>query len=185
VPKVPTPAARTNTVEQSTIDAYLAVAPPHLRAYLLLCHDAALRAQTALNVTHTEYQGGTITVRTKRGRVVSVPCSPRLAQALDAAPKVQGVGLVSLLAGRSEDYGYTAIYLQLRALAEAHELPAIRLHDLRRTMARKAYSVTSDLRVVQALLGHSTLGATMHYLEPVVLRTSPEVVNAAIERGTL
>jgi integrase/recombinase XerC len=41
----------------------------------------------------------------------------------------------------------------------------LRPHDLRRTTATRVYSATKDLRIVQALLGHSNLGSTLWYLD--------------------
>lgn len=38
-------------------------------------------------------------------------------------------------------------------------------HDLRRTTARNVYDKTKDLRLVQALLGHSDLNSTLWYLQ--------------------
>ena len=39
-----------SSFKQEVLDAYLAVSPPHLRIMLLLCHDCALRANTAAKV---------------------------------------------------------------------------------------------------------------------------------------
>ncbi len=41
----------------------------------------------------------------------------------------------------------------------------IHAHDLRRTTARNVYDKTKDLRLVQALLGHSDLNSTLWYLQ--------------------
>jgi integrase len=38
-------------------------------------------------------------------------------------------------------------------------------HDLRRTTARRVYDNTRDLRIAQAVLGHSNLKSTLWYLQ--------------------
>ncbi len=50
--------------------------------------------------------------------------------------------------------------------------PELTLHDLRRTVAKSAFAVTGDLRVVQQLLGHARLNTTSDYLHhPTSLAT--------------
>jgi site-specific recombinase XerC len=41
----------------------------------------------------------------------------------------------------------------------------LRPHDLRRTTAVKIYEGTKDLRTVQTILGHKSLGSTIYYLD--------------------
>jgi integrase len=61
---------------------------------------------------------------------------------------------------------YDHAYKQLqRGLELAGLPPDYTFHDLRRTMAEKAYAVTHDLRVVQSLLGHDALYSTAYYLQ--------------------
>jgi integrase len=42
---------------------------------------------------------------------------------------------------------------------------ALNFHDLRRTTAVALYEVSKDLRVVEQMLGHQSLGSTVRYLE--------------------
>jgi site-specific recombinase XerC len=60
----------------------------------------------------------------------------------------------------------------------------LRLHDLRRALARAVYQTTGDLRQAQAVLSHSNLTSTLWYLEgalPTLDRESIAAVLAAQE----
>ncbi len=165
-------------VKQPVLDAYLAVSPPHLRLILLLCHDCALRANTAAKVSREHYDGFTITIRSKWGRSVQVPVSGRLQAILATAPEGPEP-FVELL--RDHSFGYSAIYGALRTLGRKHKLPPLHLHDLRRTMARKVMDTTHDIRVVQQLLGHDHLNSTVLYLQPELLTMAVRHQTAALE----
>ncbi len=52
-------------------------------------------------------------------------------------------------------------------------------HDLRRTTARRVYSITQDLRTVQAVLGHSDLNSTMWYLQDNLIKVDLSTLELA------
>jgi integrase len=152
------------TIPQDALDALLVTTPPWLKLLILLCHDAALRAGAAIRLCRQNYnqESGNIWSRGKGGKVTTVPVSPRLRAMLDEAPQGDAPFVV-LLRGGPVSY-QTARSHFMRACARIGLLAPVTLHDLRRTMAQKAYSVTSDLRVVQQLLGHTRLDSTTQYL---------------------
>jgi integrase/recombinase XerC len=163
-PRLPRPAPRPNTVSDEQLAMLLSSAPPHLQLYLLLCHDCALRGGTAARVSWSNLiDTALLTIRSKRSTIVRVPISGRLATLISLCPKGDGT-LVSLLAGHR--VGHSALHQHFKRVLAHCGLPmTIRLHDLRRTMAEKTYRLTSDLRVVQTLLGHDSLGSTLQYLQ--------------------
>ncbi len=65
--------------------------------------------------------------------------------------------------GRMKLVSLQGAYIRLRRALGITR--AIRAHDLRRTTARQVYDHTRDLRLVQALLGHSDLNSTLWYLQ--------------------
>ncbi len=180
VPVLPQPGPRTVTVSNADLQIWLDTSPPWLRALLLMCHDCALRVGTAFRVSRKEYDGASIAIRTKRGRSVQVPVSPRLAALLDLAPP-GGDAILALLRGGPMHRATVQGIMRRQALK--YELPWLRFHDLRRTMAHKAYDVTRDLRVVQQLLGHGELASTLAYLEPKVHELSPITLELALREG--
>lgn len=163
-PRIPAPAPRPDTVALDDLNTLLALAPPHLKLYLLLCHDCALRANTALRVGwHNLQDDDVIAMVTKFGAVVRVPISGRIRELLRQCPK-GNAPWVALLRGRP--VAYPTINAQLHALLATAGAPrGTRSHDLRRTMAERTYALTADLRVVQTLLGHGKLHSTLHYLQ--------------------
>jgi integrase len=56
---------------------------------------------------------------------------------------------------------------------------SLKPHDLRRTTATRVYKNTKDLRLVQALLGHSDLGSTFWYLDNEITPVKAEELELA------
>jgi integrase/recombinase XerD len=184
VPRIPRPAPRAVTLAADQVNKLLALAPAHLRLWLLLCHDCALRSGTAAAVTWAEIQGDCeeLVTQTKGASVTRVPISGRLHQMLTLVPKRDGAPLVALLRGKP--IGHCTLRKEFRALLAVAELsPNLRPHDLRRTMAEAAYKVTSDLRVVQRLLGHDSMFTTLRYLQRPAQATNAQLI-AALEEVT-
>jgi integrase len=188
IPRPARPAPRPDTVTTDQLALQLSHAKPHMQLFILLCHDCALRADTASKVAWSHISGDrlSLTIRTKRQTVVKLPISGRIHALLELCP-AGDLPLVSLLFGRH--LGYNALYRQHKELLQSAGLPStLWLHDLRRTMAEQTYALTSDLRVVQTLLGHDNLGSTLHYLQRQAntsfdaLATSIETITATAER---
>jgi site-specific recombinase XerD len=57
-----------------------------------------------------------------------------------------------------------------KSIARDNELVGVACHSTRKTLARKAFSWSNDIRVVQKLLGHRSLSSTEHYLKSLTDR---------------
>ncbi len=133
---------------------------------MLLCHDCALRSQTACRVCWSHVVGTELVVRTKNSQVTRVPMSPRLQALLNTVPH-GALPLVALLQRANGRAHPVTLRREFQTLVKTvlPSLPSLRPHDLRRTMAELVYSTEGDLRLVQALLGHTNPATTVHYLE--------------------
>lgn len=155
-------------------------ASPQLRCWLLLCSDAAIRSGTAalLGPEHYDAQRRVLTFRTKYANAQTVPVTAELASILDTCKDTRlpfvaqlprqahyrsktGEPLPAL--GRQRPQTLQSSFRRLKKkLGITRKLTP---HDLRRTTVRKVYDATHDLRVAQALLGHSELRSTLWYLQ--------------------
>ena len=165
VPRVPRPAPRAVVLTGEQVNRLLANAPAHLRLWLLLCHDCALRSGTAAAVSWDEIHGDfeELVTKTKGASVARIPISGRLRQVLRLVPK-GAEPLVALVRGKH--IGHCTLRKEFRLLlAECEISPNTRPHDLRRSVAEAAYKACADLRVVQRLLGHDSLHTTLRYLQ--------------------
>lgn len=75
---------------------------------------------------------------------------------------------------------------QFHAAAAAADLPPVRLHDLRHGAATLALAAGTDLKIVQEMLGHSTITLTADTYTsvlPDIARTAAEATAAAIPRA--
>jgi integrase len=153
----------------------LAAAPPHLRCWLLLCSDLGIRSGTAARLGPENYDiaTGVLTFRTKYSAAQQLPATHELRLLLDTC-KLPGPFVEQLPRGEARLRGsYRRKTCSSWALGKAFRRLKkdcgiernLRPHDLRRTTARAVYKATGDLRMVQALLGHSDLVATLWYLQ--------------------
>lgn len=174
LPKERRPRPRAVIASAEEIRRMLDLAPPWLRCFLLLCAHCGLRGGTAMRVAPMHYNSErrTIKIDTKGGIIIEQPVSPELEQLFDLAPKDDPTTpYIWLLKGQYSPnatfHGISStIYAHWRALKKkAGVNPNLRPHDLRRTLAVTAYELHRDIRVVQQILGHSSLGSTAHYLE--------------------
>lgn len=172
-------------VERDTREKLLAAAPPHLRLYLLLCSDLAIRSGTAVKIAPCHYnrEDKTITFKTKNQVVVSLPVTSRIATlfnvAIDFEPGSEEP-FVQLLGGSKGNWKQHSYGRQLKLLKKSLGIvEAFTSHDLRRSTAREVYNLTHDLRTVQAVLGHTNLASTYHYLQPHIERPTVEILEAA------
>lgn len=172
---MPTPAPRDVTVTEAERDLFLNAAPMYLRCWLLLCSDLALRSGTAARVAPEHYDSGKqeVSITTKMGRVIHLPVTDELARLFAAIPHT---GKPPRPVDTSTPY---ALQLHSRKKATLITLRTsfwklrtslgitrnLRPHDLRRTTAVKTLEITGDIRVVQAILGHSQLRSTLAYLD--------------------
>ncbi len=169
VPKVPGTRAREIIATQQEIDAMLAVAPPWLRLFILLCWQTALRFSEALGVTPRSYneETQTATIRCKGGKLRTIPLTEGIVELI--RPTLHSLdrdaSCIALLKGSRCSPGAvrSAWYKLTRSLGLTHLNP----HDLRRTTATNLYRETKDLRAVQQYLGHDEMTSTLRYLAPL------------------
>ena len=181
VPRTPAPAPRQRVAVGSEVERILAAAEPHLRLWVLLCHDAALRSATATNLMPADYDTTTqtITTRTKRQRVARIPATARLAQALaDVHAKAILLGTTLVGAARLRPVGNTQLHNHFRQLCESLGIVGLKPHDLRRTVANRMLKTFADLQAVQTLLAHQSLRSTFRYLDRPALITAAMIDEA-------
>lgn len=182
------------TVTDHERAALLAAAPSHLRLFVLLCADLAIRSGTVTKLAPQHYDPAAeqLTFVTKLGEKLTLPVTAEVAIALNACDLSNPEPFIRQLwrlqpgnahpqqgtaTTRSQHLTLLAAFARLRKSIgiDRHITP----HDLRRTAAVAMYRHTHNLRAVQALLGHRSLPATVWYLdhdmEPVS-RTALEAI---------
>jgi integrase len=163
MPKTPKP--RSVTPTPGELASARSVPQLWLRWIVLCASEAGLRTTTAVRVKVGECQTGRIQTATKGGQRTDVPVSPRLAALLAILPPASPEArVVDVLAGEPvrEDRRFKAWGKWKKKTGIRKEL---RLHDLRRGLARSMLESGSTLRQIQRLLSHKMLTSTMWYLD--------------------
>jgi integrase len=158
----------------------LTAAPDHMRLWILLCSDLAIRSGTAARIApqHYNHQRGTLQFTTKLGEKLTLPVTEEIAVMLDACDPNDPTPFVrqihrNTLSDQKRGHELTTKTTYPHTLGTAFIRMRRRLgitrkltpHDFRRTTAVKLYEATGDARDVQALLGHRTLASTIWYLD--------------------
>jgi integrase len=178
LPKVDCPVPRNVVITEGELERILKAAPAHIKCWLMMCSDLAMRSGTAAAMAPRNYDADarTLTFRTKKGREMSLPVTDEL----DA--------ILRPLANLDADTPFVCqLHPDGKILANSMRLTLKKLrrrlginrrivpHDLRRTTAVNVYNETRDLRIVQAVLGHRDLDSTFRYLDhrntPVMVST--------------
>ncbi len=146
---------------------------------LLAARDAALRAGTIYRLTAACVVNGRIATSTKNGGAITMPMSARLralaAVAIDRAQTPEQP-LIHALGIPPSAFVSSYVTRQLKDAQKRVGVTGWTWHDLRRTAAQRLYEAGGDLRTVQSLLGHKSLGATLVYLNAQrVTITGPEL----------
>jgi len=168
VPIIPRGAPRQVIATPEEIAMLCAAAPTWLRTIILLAAHAGFRRGDCMRVApiHFSPQTGTITLhQQKTKRAVTVPVTAQLAALFAAAPEESPITpYYELHRGAPiKPSGLEDAWNKLKKKAGVN--PDLWIHDLRRTLAVSLYELTKDLRVVEQMLGHQSLNATIHYLE--------------------
>jgi len=199
VRRYPSIRPRSVTVERSLLDKALAVCPSHVRLWLLLCSDLALRAATAAAIGPEHYHAtdGTIRFTTKKQAKLTLPLTAEIQTIFDTCDQNSRLSFVRQVWIKEHPYYYRRMDLSPlhmtmtlrsqmhRSMAAAGITQRIRPHDLRRTAAIAMLDHTHDIRDVQALLGHRNLPSTLWYLDHdirPISRTTLELLKRPHER---
>ena len=157
-----------------------------LRWVLTCALDVGLRYDTAQSLTPRHLATGQIVTTTKRGRVVTLPITPRLRNLLDLAGAREGeedCRITDLLNNRRQIQGQATIRERWQRWKKQAGLPpGLYIHDLRRDTAHRVYAVTHDVRQVQAVLGHASPRTTLEYLHDAAPKADHEAINQATIR---
>lgn len=169
---------RNVTATRAEIDALLDAAPPHLKLWLLLCSDLAIRSGTAARIAPANYDPETRRLRftTKHNAKQTLPVTAEIRALLELCDPCNPTSFVRQLwplnpgrHGKPIDPacdGIDALRYHYWKLCRAVGITRrITPHDLRRTTAVGMLELTRDVRDVQALLGHRNLTSTLWYLD--------------------
>lgn len=174
------PQPRTVTLAPGELDVLLDAAPLHLKLFIHLCSQLALRFMEAYRLTTTDYnsESHTIRVLVKGGKTRTLPTTPEIETLINAARQGSAEAtVIETLAGRSLQP--KAIRAQFHALVKKTGVnPAINPHDMRRTTATRLYQMTKDLPAVQQMLGHDNLTSTLHYIAPLATENLKPLIDA-------
>jgi integrase len=182
------PRPRNVCVTDAEKAAILNAAPPHIRLWILLCSDLAVRSGTALalNGEHYDPRAQTLTFKTKCDESLTLPVTAEIAAMLTCCDMNTDDSFVRQLwrrhhaehnkPSRITTGGKNCIgRVFTRLLESLHITRKLRPHDFRRTTAVAMLHATGDIREVQAVLGHKNLQSTFWYLDhelrPVQRRT--------------
>jgi integrase len=158
-----------------------------------MCSDLAIRSGTAVRLGPSNYVNGELSFRTKYGAIQRVGVTHELALLLDQCKKPDVPFVAQLPRGTCGMRGGGTRPIPVNgkmSLKRMHEVWNVALraagilrtlhpHDLRRTTARRVYSITHDLRDVQHVLGHHGLASTVWYLQDEIARVPASTLELA------
>lgn len=125
------------------------------RAMVALCSYAGLRITEARSITPKLATGGVLTVLGKGYKMRRVPVSAKLAAVLGDIERKASEPYVAL----SDD----AARGRWRRIAARAGVASTGTHDGRATLATELLDKTGNLRLVQEVLGHSSVATTQVY----------------------
>jgi len=174
------PAIRPRNIKatRAEIDLLLSAASPAMRLWILLCSDLAIRSGTAVRISpeHYDAERHELTFSSKKGSKVSLPITKELVEIFDSCNLCCSIPFMTQIRERTRrKAGARPLGRVLDTNPLRHEFKLLRqkvgierklvLHDLRRTAAVRLYQFTRNTRLVQTLLGHSSLSSTIWYLD--------------------
>ena len=145
---------------------FLAIAPPHLRLAMLLAINTGQRQGDLLKLAWSAYDGRIIRVRQRKtGAYVAVPVSDELRKALDAAPRVSPIILVSTDGNPWSESGFQGAWGKATARAG---IKGLTFHDLRGTAVVRLARAGCNEVEIYSITGHKPGDVqailTAHYL---------------------
>jgi hypothetical protein len=138
------------------------------------------REGDTIRLSWPQYEGGSFTLRQRKtGRLITIPATTELRQALAEAPRRSPTIVISETTGQpyKEDH-FRHEFARIRALAG---LPAeLRFMDLRRTAVVRLAEAGCSVPEIAAVTGHS-IDRTARILEVYLPRTAP-MARSAVAR---
>jgi len=142
---------------------------PHLKMAVTLALETGLRIHGCLTLLWSEIKDGIIVKKVKGGTVVRVPVTNTLREALDEYRRqsvVMSKYVIPSPVNPSKHMGTDADFGFNTACKNA-EITDFRFHDLRHTFATLFLVRGGDIRVLQEILGHSSIVMTQKYTHVV------------------
>jgi integrase/recombinase XerD len=171
IPRAPAPRPCTIVPTPEELQRLIARAEPWMHLFLLLTSTLGLRFAEAASIGPSNWnrEEGTITFRKKGGDMHKLPITPEIEQLFKLAPETEDPAAPFLfrLANKNHlKHTRDALRYHWKKLREAAGVrKEITPHAMRRLSAISLYQLTKDIRVVQHLLGHQSLGTTAWYLQ--------------------
>lgn len=165
VPRVPPTQLRTLTATEPEFLALLRHAKPWMKAFLLLARSLGLRNIEARSIRPGDIQhdAGTLFFSRKQEGDSNLPLTPELAAIFARHANKPDTPLLECIAKRPVSHDMVGReWIRIRKLAGVN--PRLTPHDLRRTVCKRVYDATKDLRLCQQLLGHRSLQSTLRYV---------------------
>lgn len=135
------------------------------RAILELLYGSGLRVSELCGLKMQDVDDTFVRVRGKGGKERVVPIGTRAIEALDAylAHRDDEQGWL-FLSKRGKQLDRTAVWKRIKVMAErAGITKTISPHTLRHSFATHLLDGGADLRIIQEMLGHSSIGTTDRY----------------------
>lgn len=170
LPPAPQPLARSVTITDNDFQRVYFLAPPWMKALMLLCRVLGLRHGEALRVTprHLNKDTNCLNFHRKAEGTSNIPVSGDLLKLFQLAEQKDADAPIVMTIAERPHLAQSTIYFHWwKLLEKAGVNRHLRIHDLRRTAASKVYLHTRDLRVAQQLLGHRRIETTLRYLGTV------------------
>jgi integrase len=150
------------------VQKLLAVAPRWFQCIILLAAHAGFRRGDCLRAAPIHYDPQTRILKIKQqktGNPLEIPATDALHALLSSPPTGDpATPFYRLFRDKPiSEAGLDRAWQRLKKKAGVK--PNLWLHDLRRTLAVSIYEVSRDLRVVEQMLGHTSLASTIRYLE--------------------
>lgn len=137
-----------------------------LRLALALALDAGMRGGDIVRVTWSIYDGERLEWKQgKTGDPVWLPVLPRLRATLNEAKRVAPTIVTSVYGRPLSEAGLRKAFrtLILRLMKDGRVAPGLTLHGTRHTLGDELGNLGADPRMIQAVLGHRSMSASLHY----------------------
>jgi integrase/recombinase XerC len=135
-------------------------------ALLEILYSSGLRIQEALNLQRddVDFAHRQLRVSGKGGKVRVVPFNQTAGRHLAELVKLRANSTALFLSGKNTPLGVRDAYRIVHKIATAVGIPGVHPHTLRHSMATHMIDNNADIRIVQEILGHSSITTTQKYL---------------------